>query len=150
MRISDSRHIRDPEFTGKITRAMQLLQRRAAGAYSTLNANVGRIRAHRHSGMDVRARPPTITIARTTFDASLTWLASVLAHESMHSVQYKARRPHTGVEAEQECNQHQLSVLRQIGAPQSEINHMLNQTGTHFDVDGDGDYDWDDYRARNW
>jgi hypothetical protein len=55
-----------------------------------------------------------------------------------------------GVEIERFCNGYQLQVLKQIGAPQIEIDYMAGLDGTHCDVDHDGDCDWDDYQNRNW
>jgi hypothetical protein len=91
-----------------------------------------------------------IDIARPTFDASETWLASVLIHEAIHFWQYKSGHYQAGEVAESEANLYQLGVLRLLGAPQAEITHMLSQTGGHADLNGDGVYDWQDYNARNY
>jgi hypothetical protein len=39
-------------------------------------------------------------------------------------------------------------ALRQVRAPQSEITCMLSQTSGHYDLNGDGKYDWNDYQLR--
>lgn len=148
--VADARYIADPAFTTKIQQALDLLQSKAGCAYGNLIGTVGRIKANARSGTDINATPLTIDIAAPTFNASLTWLASVLAHESVHAAQYLNHQTYTGLEAEREGNAYQLMVLRQIGAPQSEIAHMLRQDGTHFDLNGDGKYDWDDYNRRNY
>ena len=88
----------------------------------------GHVRAYDRSGTDVNATPLTIIIAAPTFNASLTWVASALAHESVHAPLYLAHQPYTELAAEQEANAYQPIVLMQIGAPQSEIWYMLSQT----------------------
>jgi hypothetical protein len=147
---ADSRYISDPDFTTKITKAMKLLESKASSAYTSFTSSVGRVRAAEHSGTDVYAKPITIDIAKATFDASLTWLASVLAHESVHAGQYLAKKTYTGKEAEQAANACQLSVLRQLKAPDHEITYMMSQDGGHFDLNGDGKYDWKDYALRKY
>src|SRR5262245_2720753 len=148
--VGDTRYIADPAFTKKINDALDLLASKAAMAHVLLKLCVGRIRAWDRSGSDVNASPPTINIAERTFNASLTWLASVLAHESGHALLKLTNKPYYGLEAERTCNAHQLMVLRDIGAPQSEITYMQSQTGDHFDLNHDGKYDEEDYRLRNY
>lgn len=61
-----------------------------------------------------------------------------------------------GVEAERFCLSFQLDVLKRIGGPTSEVDYLASQTGTHCNIDGDGDCDWDDpgfrddYAERDW
>jgi len=141
-------HIPHQEFVEKIDKACILLRDKAGVRYGYMYSHVKQITAHRASGADVIGK--NIHIARATFDASLTWLASVLIHESIHIWQKEQGQPFNGVPAEQACNAVQLEVLQAINAPVSELNHMRAQTGDHADLDGDGDYDWDDYRLRNY
>lgn len=144
----DAAYIPHPEFYKKVYAATELLSKKAGGRYAILHSNVICIRAFSRSGADVAKS--NIDIARATFDASLTWLASVLIHESHHIMQYKGGKDYSGTKAEQECNGVQLEVLRLIGASQSEITYMLSQNGGHFDLNGDGVYDWKDYKLRNY
>jgi hypothetical protein len=137
-------------FKTKIQQALDLLKSKASGAHTIVEANVGRIRAWDKSGTDINVKPLTINIAKPTFDASLTWVASVLAHESMHAQQFNKKETYSGLESEKKCNAHQLVVLGQIGAPQSEITYMMSQTGDHFDENKDGKYDWKDYEKRKY
>ena len=149
--VGDTRYISDPEFTRKVQQAVNLLKTRGGVAYGNLIGCVERIRAYDRSGTDVYASPITINIAEETFKASFTWLASVLAHESCHAALFLAGRPHTGRESEEECNAYQLMILRQIGGPQGEITHLLNQMkGDHSDLNKDGVYDWQDYQLRKY
>jgi hypothetical protein len=146
----DVNYISDPEFSKKIQKAMDLLQAKAAFAYGNLIGCVGKIRAFSKSGTDVYAKPITIDIAAPTFNASLTWLASVLAHESCHAAQFLCKMDYSGLESEKECNAFQLMVLRRIGAPESEITYLSSLTGDHFDLNKDGVYDQKDYDLRNY
>lgn len=147
---ADVRYIADPQFTKKINEAIDLLRTQFPCAYGNLIGCVGRIRAAQRSGTNINVTPLTIDIASATFDASITWLASVLAHESLHAVQFLNKQTYTVLESEKEGNAYQLMVLRQIGAPQSEIVYMMKQTGDHFDLNKNGKYDWDDYYRRTY
>lgn len=104
---------------------------------------------------------PTFELANPSAYYSITWCASAIAHDSMHSKIYqddvksnpskqRAENWSSQVEEEKQCNAHQLQVLRDIGAPPHEINHCAKQDGTHADVNKDGKYDWDDYEKGNW
>ena len=144
----DPRYIPDSEFRPKIQRCLTLLQNRA-GQYSTwFNTYNLKIRAAARSGANFGDN--AIDIARATFDASDTWLASVIIHETIHFWQYRSGHYQAGQVAEQEANRYQLGVLQLVGAPQSEITHMQRQNGGHADLNGDGVYDWRDYNMRNY
>lgn len=96
---------------------------------------------------------------RTAF-ASLTWCAGVLAHEACHSKLYwdctRAWGRPAPIEVyglgagELSCGAFQMRVLQQVGAPRSEIEWVQQQGGGHYDKDGDGDFDEDDYRLRDY
>lgn len=148
MILGDAAYIPHEEFVKKIKEACCLLRDKAGARYTTLYNNVTLIKAYSKSGADVSKN--NIDIGRATFDASVTWLASVLVHEGIHIKQYKAGEDYSGQAAEQACNLVQLEVLQAIGAPQTEITHMLAQDGMHFDLNGDGVYDWKDYDLRNY
>ncbi|MGH9948274.1 MAG: hypothetical protein ACRD6X_13910 [Pyrinomonadaceae bacterium] len=141
-------HIPAAEFRPKIQTCLDLL-RTKAGAYSTwLNSYNLKIRAAARSGANFGDN--AIDIARATFDASNTWLASVIIHEAIHFWQYRTNNYQAGVVAEREANRYQLGVLQLLGAPQDEITHMQSQTGGHADLNGDGVYDWQDYEQRGY
>lgn len=146
--IGDPRYIPQCDFKPKIIRCLSLL-RQNAGAYSTWFDGYNlKIRAARASGANFA--DGAIDIARATFNASDTWLASVIIHEAIHFWQYRAGHYQAGVVAEQEANRYQLGVLQLLGAPQGEITHMQSQTGGHADLNGDGVYDWEDYEIRTY
>jgi len=142
------RYIPDSTFRPKIQKCLDLL-RTKAGAYSTwFDAYNLKIRAAAISGANFADN--AIDIAQGTFTASETWLASVIIHETIHFWQYRGGHYQAGRVAETEANRYQLGVLQLVGAPDSEITHMQRQDGGHADRNGDGKYDWDDYRSRNY
>ena len=135
-------------FRPKVQNCLNRLTR-DAGQYKTwLDKYNLSIRPAARSGANFQ--DDAIDIARTTFDASETWLASVLIHEAIHFWQYRSGHYQAGTVAEREANEYQLYVLRLLHAPQAEITHMLSQDGGHADLNGDGVYDWRDYNMRNY
>lgn len=141
-------HIPDATFRPKIQKCLDLL-RDKAGAYSTwFNGYNLKIRAAAISGANFGDN--AIDIAPNTFNQSETWLASVIIHESIHFWQYKTGKYQAGEVAETEANRYQLCVLKLIGAPKNEIEHMQSQDGKHADRDGDGQYTEADYRRRDY
>jgi hypothetical protein len=136
------------EFKPKIERCLKLLATKA-GQYSTwFNSYNLKIRAAGRSGANFQ--DDAIDIARATFDASDTWLASVIIHESIHFWQWRSGKYKAGTTAELEANRYQLGVLQLVEAPKSEISHMLKQDGGHADLNGDGVYDEKDYALRGY
>ena len=146
----NTQFIKEPDFTEKVNKAIDLLKKKAPGAHTILMTHVGKVRAFSKSGANIYLKPITIDVGKPTFDASLTWFASMLAHESIHAKQYVEKKDYSGQAAELTANAHQIEVLRLIGAPQSEITYMLSLDGNHFDVNKDGVYDHKDYELRNW
>jgi hypothetical protein len=144
----NTQYIATCEFKPKIEKCLKLLETKA-GTYHGWMGQMGvKIRAFSKTGAAITEN--TVDIARGTFVASETWLASVLLHETIHIWQYRAKKKYYGQEAEQEANKYQLCVLRLIGASQHEITYQLSQTGNHFDLNGDGVYDEKDYQLRNY
>jgi len=74
----------------------------------------------------------------------------VIIHESIHFWQKRSGHYQAGQVAELEANRYQLGVLQLVGAPQSEITYMQSQNGGHADLNGDGEYTWEDYYRRNY
>ncbi len=157
--------INETAFTNKIEKALQLLKNKAPDEFKTMQFFIVKIRAWNVSGANYNEEVMTIDIAKATFDASLEWLASVLIHETHHIKKYKETGKKLGdahlmtdkkaalqvmIEEELECNRVQLVVLEKIGGKKFEIDYLKAQKGDHFDIDKDGDYDWDDYNNRNW
>jgi len=161
----NGRFINETEFVNKIKKAVQLLKDRSPNEFKTMQKYIGKIRATRASGANYNEEIMTIEIAKATFEASLEWLASVLIHETQHIKKYKDTGKKYGnahliadkkealrvmIAEELECNAVQLIALENVGGAKFEIDYLRAQKGDHFDIDGDGDYDWDDYNARDW
>jgi hypothetical protein len=130
--------------------ALSLLETKAPEAYRKIQTYVGLIEQGQHSGMWVWEEPPRYEVGDATAFSSLTWYASTIAHDATHSELYHNGQEWEGIPAEQFCNTYQLEVLKQLAAPQDEIDYLASQTGDHCDVDRDGDCDWTDYENRDW
>jgi hypothetical protein len=151
----------DPAFVEQTQLALALLQERAPEAYQKVIRYVGVISQDERSGMWAFETPPRYAVSDETAFFSLTWYASTIAHDATHSELYHeflAAHPGemvpddawTGFESERFCNAYQLDVLTRIGGPPTEVDYLAGLSGTHCDVDGDQDCDWDDYEARDW
>src|SRR5947208_1072061 len=90
------------EFRPKIDKCLKLLEKKAALYHAWLAKMDVTVRAFSKSGAEVTTN--TVDIARGTFDASETWLASVILHETVHIWQYRSKKDYYGQAAEQECN----------------------------------------------
>lgn len=141
-------YIPSEEFKTKIQQALDLLKEKAAVHYTSVTANVNKIRADDTSGTLVRRG--VVDIARPTFDSPLEWLASVLVHEARHVSLFRENQEHSGKEAELECNRVQLEALRLTNAPLYLIVGLLAENGEHFDRNGDGKYTRRDDKLRTW
>lgn len=163
--VCGNSNITDPEFTNKIQRALDLLSNRSNSHLLTIKSYTKIIRAAAASGANYNEAEMTIDIARSTFDASLEWLASVLVHENNHIKLYKDTGKKYGdahlmtdkraalqvmINEELACNRIQCEALRNVGGSESEINYLNAQRGDHFDVNRDGLYDERDYAGRTW
>ena len=142
--------IPDKDFKPKVQKCLDLLKTKANPYYIWFLLYDLKIRAAERSGANWNVSPPAIDIAKDTFNASETWLASVIIHETIHFWQKRSGHYQAGTVAEQEANKYQLGVLQLVGAPQAEITHMMSQNGGHADLNGDGVYDWKDYELRKY
>jgi hypothetical protein len=149
-----------PEFVGRIKAALQLLCDRSPDEFDIVQKYVGRIQQAERSGMNADAHPPTLDLSDRTSNYSLTWCAGSIVHDAYHSKLFHDYRTEFGEPVpdsawrgkarEMECNQLQMSVLKNIGAPAFELEHLSRQDGGHFDLDGDGEETWNDYYKRDW
>jgi len=147
-------------FVVQVDRSLKLLENKAPYAYEIIINNVGRIEQGEHSGMWANITPPTFELNDRTAFYSVTWCAGSIAHDSYHSKLYHDyKKIHSGPvpdiiwggqNVELECIKHQINALKQIGAPKLEIDHCRQQDGSHYDINKDGKYDWDDYKKRDW
>ncbi len=157
----DGIHIRgDNDFIKRVETSLALLRDKSPEAFALTQQYVKRIQKRRRSGMRAYADPPTFDLSARSACHSVTWCAGVIAHDMYHSKLYhEYRHAHgepvpddawCGQMRELECIDYQLRVLQQIGAPQYEIAHVSEQDGTHYDIDGDGQFTWRDYWKRDW
>jgi hypothetical protein len=142
-----------PQFQEQVTKALTLLKTRSRDGYATATNYIGIIQQHEHSGMEVHRRPPVFQLNDKSANYSVTWCAGVIAHDSIHSklyFDYKKQHPwlwvrpeiHSGENAELACIEHQLAVLKDIGAPTNEIDWCRqSKTNEYWKVK---------YRNRNW
>jgi hypothetical protein len=151
----------DTAFVEQTQLALALLEERAPDAYEKVLRYVGVVAQDERSGMWAAEDPPRYAVSDETAFYSLTWYASTIAHDATHSElyhEYLAANPGepvpddawTGFESERFCNAYQLDVLTRIGGPPEELEYLAGLTGSHCDVDGDQDCDWDDYEGRDW
>lgn len=162
---SDGHYYSESNFKSRVKTAILTLKERAPDDFAIMQKYIVKIRAFRASGANYNAAVMTIDLGAKTVNASMTWLTSVLAHETHHIRKYKETGKKLGdahlmkdkkaalqvmIDEELECNRVQIAVLEKIGAPRFEIDYLKAQKGDHFDIDKDGDYDWEDYQARDW
>ncbi len=149
----------DEKFGKIVNDALDLLKRKAPEDYQFVIDQVREFRLDPRSGTHVENGRCRVDLSMVTVGGSITWTASVLVHEANHNKIYReyiaangqpTEDPYGGAEEELACNALQLKTLERLNAPQYEIDHLRKQDGNHFDMDGDGDHDWDDYRLRDW
>ena len=105
------------------------------------------------SGMHVADSPTRLELSLISCpESNIKWCASVLYHEAWHVWLYRQKKAFSGKQAERFCNLKQLDLLKKMGAAESTIKHLKEvlANGDHSDLDGDGDYDQDDYDLRGW
>ena len=157
---SDIKIIGTDKFKKQVKEALDLLKEKSPRAYAMANRYIGIIEQSQRSGMTAYEEPPSFQLADRSAFYSITWCAGVIAHDSYHSKLYhdykdfhKRRVPNEiwiGANAEKKCMKHQLQILKEIGAPAHEIEHTKKTNPNFYDVNQDGQYDWDDYEARDW
>jgi len=148
-------------FISQTKMALSLLETLAPDAYNKVMTYVGVIEQGERSGMWAYEDPPRYEVNDSTAFYSITWYASTIAHDATHSELYHEylaaydgedvpADAWGGVTAERFCLSYQLVVLKKIRGPRHEVKYLASLTGTHCDMDGDGDCDWDDYNSRDW
>jgi hypothetical protein len=148
------------EFIQQVEASLTLLRDKSPDAFALTRQYVKRIRQSRRSGMRAYANPPTFDLGNKTAHHSVTWCAGSIAHDAFHSKLYHEYREANGEPVpddawcgqarELECNNFQLGVLKDIGAPEYEVSYLSGLDGTHFDVDGDGEETWKDRWKQDW
>jgi len=142
------------EFRKRVKDALTLMQNHSNKLYiNSISTYVTKVKEGERSGAHVYGATPWVELNISSCPAdNIEWCASVLYHESVHTFLYRSGKPHTGEQAELYCNLRQLDALKEINASESTIDWLQDiiEKGNHSDLDGDGDYDWDDYNLRHW
>lgn len=123
-------------FTQETEKALKLLE--GTSEYSTITQNVGRIKEHDRSGMNVYSDVPTFEVGENTWKGGTIWYAGTIAHDSYHSKLYNDAKAAnggnepdastwTGAAAEQKCLQYQIKVLQELGADPDTIDYLKQQ-----------------------
>ena len=150
----------DSKFNKQITLALELLRKDSPSTYFYVKNYIGRIKQHEKSGMDVYSDPPTYNVSNKTAFHSLSWCASTIVHDAYHSylfheykINNKGKVPYDawgGTNAELKSIKVQIFAMKEIRAPQYQIDYLEKADGTHGDVDGDGKLTQKDYELRDW
>ena len=140
-------------FKQNIRKALKLLKENKPEYYQFVKERISVIEEHTISGMYVEEQPTRLELSNSSCGTPGTlWCASVLYHEAWHVELHRTGQQYSGAAAEHLCNTKQKAALGELGGSSHQINHLENiiQQGDHSDLDGDGDYDEDDYRLRTW
>jgi hypothetical protein len=140
-----------PMFVRQVENALGLLKTNSPTGYAIVTNYVGIVEEAKRSGMRAWSKPPKFELNKRTAFYSVTWCAGTIAHDSFHSKLYadylrqhpKKRVPDeiwTGEEAERRCSEHQVTVLKEIGASAHEITWCAD-TNRYWEVK---------YRNRTW
>ena len=146
------------QYSNRVHQALLLLESHDANAYAIVTNNIGRITEGEHSGMWAYQNPPTYEMSDVTAFHSLTWCAATIAHDSYHSKLYHDyKSAHAGESvpdeiwigrtAEQQCMQHQIEVMKRIGATQRELDWATQQADGHYVSDTNS---WRNFDRRKW
>jgi hypothetical protein len=144
----------------QVERSLRLLREQSPDAFKLTQRYAPRIEQNSRSGMRAYGDPPTFNLSEKTATYSDTWCAGSIAHDTYHSKLYhEYLNAHvepvpdeawSGKAKELECIHYQARVLREIGAPDSEITYVDHLDGSHFDLNGDGKATWIDYWLQDW
>ena len=110
--------------TEKLKDALWLLQKKSGNAFSLIREELGKITISERDWCDASKTPVVLEISNATELLSHTWLAGLMTKCACNA---KARhRP----QASEDCAKYQLKVMRQIGAPQEEIDSVPGKSWT--------------------
>ena len=137
----------------KVLNALDLLKQKAPDHYNFAQYWLKEIVSGSRTGVDVVNRsfvlaPPSVE------RQSLDWVASIIYHEAVHVWQYETGEDgdYEKIDIETPANWRQIELLKKMGSPAYLISHLeqIIQQGDHSDLNGDGVYDWEDWKLRNW
>lgn len=131
----------DAGFTQNTERALDIIRGSKSG-YELVMNYIGVIKqVPQGSGMWAEEIPPTFQVGDVTSNDSETWYASSIVHDAYHSKLYHDYlQEHdtvpddiwTGENAEMQCLTVQINFLKEIGAPQYEIDYAESMYGENW------------------
>jgi hypothetical protein len=131
--------IGDERFTERTQRALELIETESPRYFALVLRYISSIHQSDISGIVVSLSRPIFLVCNATSSASTTSYASSIVHDAVHAIQYDHhymryhRVPsgvYSGMEAEMEALDIQIAFLKEINAPQHEINSYINKRGT--------------------
>lgn len=150
----------DSEYKAHVSKCLNLIKYNSKKDYDFVVKYIGIIKQNPKSGMEAWKSPPVFLLSNWSAFHSLTWCASVIAHDAYHSYLFKANKVEgekfppqeswAGFNAERQCNEYQIAVMRKIGSSESDIEYVENQDGTHGDTNKDGKIDASDREGVDW
>ena len=137
-----------PKVKKKIISALELLSKKARPEFEIVRNNLKKITSGEKSGIDIRNKKFSVSDV-SILDQTTEWLASIIYHDAYHVEQ--GEKGWHKKDRETPANLKQLDLLRKLGAD-NEIAHLaaVIKAGDHSDLDGDGDFDMDDYNLRTY
>ena len=120
-----------PEFVKRTKEALALLQN--ARELGFVQRYIKIIKEGERSGMRAFDEKPTYEVGAATWQHSALWYAGTIAHDSYHSKLYfdakkgdktPARSDWTGAEAERNCLEYQLKVLKALKADKQTLDYV--------------------------
>lgn len=130
-----------PIFRDAVAAAVRLLNADAPDAFAFCARFIDTVVLSRHSAVTARRRPAIMMLGAWATSVSTPYLASTLAHEAFHCNLYWSHREsggkrsshiESGVEAERQCLEYQITVLRVLGGTDVEASHLANQLSTEW------------------
>jgi hypothetical protein len=138
----------DAGFVRNTQKALDIIHAGSQSGYELVKRYIAVIEQSSFTGMRAFDNPPTFQVGSATYNSSATWYASTIIHDAYHSKLYhEALERHgyvandmwTGYDAEMLCLSVQIDFLKEIGAPQREIDHAISQRYANW---WDGTVDW--------
>lgn len=140
------------QFKVRVHEALVLLQQHDPAAYEIVAKNVGRIQEHEENGMCASNTPPVFKMDVLSTYYSGAWCAATIARESFRSKLYhdclRTNSPvpaaaWTGRAVDRQCMEHQLAVMRKLGASEEEFAYAKTLLDANFptnEVTGEPEY----------
>lgn len=148
--------IGDDFFILWIEKALNILMNRAPMELQKIRKEIVIIKQGERTMMWVKLNPPIMTITADSATHSSTFTVGIIVHEACHMRLYhegKSSDPSDYKSIQNEemvCIDREHRIMKEIGASPQELDMIRRQDGSHFDVDGDGDYDLNDFEQMNW